>query len=65
MDWQYKSTAPETASMSWQWNGAAPFSEIVNWCLDHFSITEWHTNGYETFHFAKESSYALFLLRWS
>ena len=54
----------------WQYNGRAPWSEIVNWCyknLYHGGHYEpnWHTNGYETIYFTDPKEYTLFLLRWA
>ena len=55
---------------AWQYDGRAPWSEIVHWCyknLYHGGHYEpnWHTNGYETIYFTDEKEYTLFLLRWS
>jgi hypothetical protein len=54
----------------WQYNGKAPWSEIVHWCyknLYHGGHYEpnWHTNGYETIYFTDPKEYTLFLLRWT
>lgn len=54
---------------SWQYNGVAPWAEIVRWCMDnlyhggHYE-PNWYT-GPETFYFSDEKEYAWFLLRWS
>ena len=55
---------------SWQYNGVAPWSEIVHWCfknLYHGGHYEpnWYTNGYETIYFKDEKEYLMFLLKWS
>ena len=54
---------------SWQYNGVAPWAEIVQWCIEnlyhggHYE-PKWHT-GPETIYFSDEKEYAWFLLRWS
>lgn len=49
---------------SWQYNGVAPWFEIIDWCYTMFSAKSiWHQ--YETIHFQQEGDYVLFLLRWS
>lgn len=48
---------------AWQYNGSAPFDEIVEWCLNHLGrefYWEW-----ETIYFLRPEHYTLFLLRWS
>ena len=55
---------------AWQYNGVAPWSEIVHWCyknLYHGGHYEpnWHTDGYETIYFEDPKEYTLFLLRWA
>ena len=54
----------------WQYNGRAPWSEIVHWCYKNLSRgghyePNWHTNRYETIWFTDPKEYTLFLLRWS
>ena len=48
---------------SWQYNGVAPFYEIVEWCEDHLG-REFHWD-WETIYFADQGQYAWFILRWS
>ena len=54
----------------WQYNGVAPWQEIVVWCMDnlyhggHYE-PNWFTNNRETIYFTDEKEYAWFLLRWS
>jgi hypothetical protein len=55
---------------SWQYNGVAPWNDIVVWCMQnlyhggHYE-PNWYTNQKETFYFKDEKEYILFLLRWS
>jgi hypothetical protein len=52
------------AMYSWQYNGAAPFTEIIKWCEDHFGINPF-VHKHETIYFARAEDYTMFLLRWS
>ena len=48
---------------SWQYNGAAPFEELLDWCEQHFGddwIWEW-----ETIYFKHEKDLVFFKLRWA
>ena len=49
---------------TWQYNGAAPWSDIYRWCLATFGTRFW-TNAYETIAFDTEEDLTLFLLRWA
>ena len=55
---------------SWQYNGVAPWLDIINWCMDnlyhggHYE-PNWYTNHHETIYFKDKKEYAWFLLRWS
>lgn len=53
----------KVAVKSWQYNGAAPWTDIVNWCWATFGaenvLAKW-----ETIHFYREQDYLLFLLKW-
>jgi hypothetical protein len=49
---------------SWQYNGIAPWTDIVRWCNQHIPDYCW-SNGFETITFTDEKAYAWFLLRWS
>jgi hypothetical protein len=54
----------------WQYNGVAPWSEIVHWCeenLYHGGHYEpnWWPNSYDTIYFTDPKEYTLFLLRWA
>lgn len=56
-----------TQRIEWQYNGVAPWREIVNWCCDTFGRTRdagWSCN-WDTFYFNDERDYAIFLLRWT
>ena len=54
MNWQH----------TWQYNGIAPFREIIEWCAAAMPGC-WHTNGHETLYFKDDTAYTVFLLRWS
>ena len=47
----------------WQYNGAAPFEEVMLWCEEHFG-RDWIWR-FETIFFKHERDKAMFLLRWS
>jgi len=49
---------------SWQFNGVAPYWDILEWCEKHLNRDDW-SQEWETFYFKNEKSYAWFLLRWS
>jgi hypothetical protein len=48
---------------SWQYNGAAPFIDILQWCFDTFESANWSSN-WDTISFDNEKDYAWFMLRW-
>jgi hypothetical protein len=48
---------------TWQYNGAAPWSEILQWCNSTIPTNVW-TNGFETLTFDSDAAYLLFMLRW-
>lgn len=48
----------------WQYNGVAPFTDIVNWCQNTFG-TENVLAKWETIYFYNERDYLVFLMRWS
>jgi len=50
-------------SMSWQYNGVAPWNDIVSWCNTMIPNDVW-SNGCETLSFDNEAAYVWFLLRW-
>ena len=50
----------------WQYNGAAPFDDIVAWCRQHFGPSGWGwSNSCETIFFDDLNMYSMFILRWS
>jgi len=49
--------------MSWQYNGVAPWNDIVSWCNTMIPNDVW-SNGCETLSFDNEAAYVWFLLRW-
>jgi hypothetical protein len=51
------------AKWSWQYNGAAPFIDILQWCYDNFGYDNWSAT-WETISFDDEKDYAWFVLRW-
>jgi len=48
----------------WQYNGTAPFDEIVQWCRTTFGYVDWYWRN-ETVYLENEKDYTLFLLRWA
>ncbi len=52
-------------SKRWQYNGAAPFNDIVAWCFQHFGSKVTWSYLNETIYFRDEREYTLFLLRWA
>ena len=50
--------------MTWQYNGIAKMSVILDWCLAHINDFFWY-NGTETIHFTSDKAYTMFMLRWS
>jgi len=50
--------------MSWQYNGVAPWTDIVYWCRVTFGAENFIA-AWETITFDREQDYAMFLLRWS
>ncbi len=47
----------------WQYNGTAPFKEILAWCDENIS-ENYGYNGFETIFFNTREAYVFFLLRW-
>lgn len=47
----------------WQYNGVAPFEEVLLWCEKNLG-NDWIWN-FETFYFKTEQDKLLFALRWS
>jgi hypothetical protein len=54
-----------TAPRRWQYNGVAPFNDIVAWCGKHFGGNATWSYLNETIYFRDEREYTLFLLRWT
>jgi len=50
--------------MTWQYNGVAGWSNIIDWC-DQYLYNSYSTNGYETIIFHNPQAELLFRLRWS
>lgn len=55
---------------TWQYNGVAPWHEIVEWCIKHLYHggnyePNWYTNQTDTFYFTDPKEYTMFVLRWS
>ena len=51
-------------SHHWQYNGAAPMYEILNWCKQHID-NEYAYHGWETIVFHTGRAQSVFLLKWS
>jgi hypothetical protein len=52
-----------TWPVQWQYNGCAPWNDIVQWCYPNLH-SEWLAS-WETIYFKSEHDYFLFKLRWS
>ncbi len=50
--------------ISWQYNGIAPWSELIKWCSDMFGKGNVNAT-WDTIYFNTQKEYVLFLLRWS
>ena len=54
---------------SWQYNGVAPMSEIIQWCHKHLDTNDindyWKYDEFATIYFLTSETYTWFLLRWS
>lgn len=61
---QVSNFAANAGTPKWQYNGVAPFGEIVQWCRDTFGFVDWFWRN-ETIYFENEQDYTMFLLRWS
>lgn len=56
---------------TWQYNGVAPWNDIIEWCYDslykgesfYYEPKWWTNNG--TIYFEDSKEYTQFLLRWS
>ena len=59
---------------AWQYNGLAPWEDIIEWCSTTFGNgvqcslwnedMVWYTNGFETIYFKDKEDLVLFVLRW-
>ncbi len=58
-----KEKYPVLYRWKWQYNGAAPFDEIVAWCK--INIKGFSYVKHETIWFSVKEDYFLFVLRWS
>ena len=50
-------------NLTWQYNGCAPWDDIVAWCKVHIE-NDWSAH-HETIWFYTEADETMFLLRWS
>jgi hypothetical protein len=51
--------------MTWQYDGVAPWNDIIGWCDSHLSrVDGWGTNGHDTIIFVNERDYLLFIMKW-
>ena len=48
---------------SWQYNGVAPFGDVLLWC-EHYFGNDWIWN-FETIYFKHERDRTAFMLRWA
>ena len=69
-DFAFGRNASTSKVYQWQYNGRAPFGDIVEWCYNHlyhggYYEPNWYTNERETIYFRDEKEYTMFLLRWS
>ena len=48
---------------SWQFNGVAPFDDVIVWCEQHLGNN--YIWNFETIYFKSQQDHAFFLLRWS
>ena len=49
-------------NLTWQYNGVAPWNEIIAWCGEHIE-SAWSFQ-FETIFFYTEEDMTMFLLRW-
>lgn len=47
----------------WQYNGVAPFDDVLDWCEEHLG-NDWIWN-FETIYFKHERDRTAFMLRWA
>ena len=51
---------------AWQYNGCAPWADLINWCYDHLGIEGDNWYGYnETIYFHGEKHFTAFCLKWA
>jgi hypothetical protein len=48
----------------WQYNHAAAWFDILDWCQEHFVFEDWSHN-WDEITFRREEDYVIFLLRWA
>ena len=48
---------------SWQFNGVAPFDDVIVWCEQHLGNN--YIWNFDTIYFKSERDRAFFLLRWT
>lgn len=48
--------------LTWQYNGVAPWSEIIDWCMIYIDTFNAQS---ETIFFYNDTDYTLFMLRWA
>jgi hypothetical protein len=53
-----------TERYEWQYNGAAPIDEILDWCHENLPNDSGVYAGFETIWFRNREAYSYFLLRW-
>jgi hypothetical protein len=69
-DLSFGENASTPTVLSWQYNGVAPWDDIIGWCMDnlyhggHYE-PNWYSNWHETIYFRDPKEYTLFLLKWA
>jgi hypothetical protein len=58
-----KSALSHESAHVYQYDGKAPFREVLEWCRINLGIKCW-TNGHETIWISGEEAVVLFKLRW-
>ena len=52
-----------TVRIDWQYDGAAPWVDVVRWCNSTIPEHTW-SNGFETITFTSHEAFTLFSLKW-
>lgn len=60
--WTWYNHRGEVTSITWQYNGVAPWIDILRWCNANLKHVYFYS---ETLEFRDEREFTMFLLRWS